>query len=225
MVIDRERTRPRRGSHRGAPMEGEAGRETQFEFMGGRLCLDFANTLNGSRARPSERLLGYRDVVAWGRQAGVLTDQDARRLTQAALRRPADAAKALADAVALRETIYRIFAAGTERRAPDRADLAGLNAALARAFAHLQVSPRAEAYAWEWQADDALDRVVWPVVRSAAEVLVSDEMSRVRRCGGENCDWLFFDTSRNHSRRWCDMRGCGNRAKARRYYVRKQAGV
>ncbi|HKV46396.1 MAG TPA: ABATE domain-containing protein [bacterium] len=202
----------------------EAGRETKFEFVGGRLCLDFVNTLNGSRARPDERLLSYRDLVAWGRQAGVLTDPEARRLAQAGLRRPEEAAKALADAVALRETIYRIFAAGCEGRAPDRADLAVLNAALPRAFAHLRVSPQGEDYAWEWAVDDALDRMVWPVARSAAELLVSDEASRVGRCGQENCDWLFFDTSRNHSRRWCTMRGCGNRAKARRYYARKKSG-
>ncbi len=46
------------------------------------------------------------------------------------------------------------------------------------------------------------------------------ERDRVRRCGGANCDWLFMHNSRNHSRRWCDMGSCGNRAKARRYYAR-----
>ena len=67
---------------------------------------------------------------------------------------------------------------------------------------------------------DALERVLWPVVRSAADLLTSPERGRVRRCGGANCDWLFMDNSRNHSRRWCDMGSCGNRAKARRYYAR-----
>lgn len=205
-------------------MAQETGLETTFEFTGGRLCLDFTNTLDGSRARPTERLLSYRDLVAWGRQAGVLTDQEARHLGQAALRRPAAAARALADAVALRETIYRILSAGLGGRSPDKADLTALNAALTQALSRLRVSPRGGGYVWEWEnLEDALDRVAWPVVRSAADVLVSGDASRVRRCAGTNCDWLFFDTSRNHSRRWCDMRGCGNRAKARRYYARKRA--
>ncbi len=198
--------------------------EYLFEFTGGRLCLDFANTLSGGRARPTERLTSYRELVAWGRQAGVLSDGDARHLARAAAQHPRDAARTLADAIALRETLYRIFAAGIEESPAAEADLGTLNAALSRALDHLRVTPRSRGFEWAWAAEeDALDRMLWPVVRSAADVLVSEEVGEVRRCGGDNCDWLFLDTSRNHSRRWCDMRGCGNRAKARRYYARRKA--
>jgi predicted RNA-binding Zn ribbon-like protein len=86
------------------------------------------------------------------------------------------------------------------------------------------VVPRAGGFEWKWAGDeDALDRMVWPVARSAADVLVSDEGSRVRRCAGESCHWFFLDSGRNRSRRWCDMRDCGNRAKARRLNARKKA--
>jgi predicted RNA-binding Zn ribbon-like protein len=195
-----------------------------FEFTGGRLCLDFANTLNGSRAHPKETLLAYGDLVAWGRQAGILTDQEVRHLMEESRRRPEDAAGTLRHAIELRETIFRIFSAVADGRTPEHADLAALNDALSRALVHLRVSKPAAGFAWEWAAErEALDRMLWPVIQSAADVLHSGEVARVGRCGGRDCDWLFLDTSRNHSRRWCDMRGCGNRAKARRHYERQKA--
>jgi predicted RNA-binding Zn ribbon-like protein len=83
-----------------------------------------------------------------------------------------------------------------------------------------------EGLAWDWAcAEDALDRVLWPVVHDAAGLLTSQELKRVKKCADERCGWLFFDTSRNHSRRWCSMESCGNRAKARRHYERQRAGA
>ena len=203
----------------------QAGESTPvFEFTGGRLCLDFANTLNDSRAQPKERLHSYEDLVAWGRQAGILTEQETRQLIKEGQRRPEDAAGTLRHAIELRETIYRIFSAIVDKGTPEHADLADLNDALSRAMTHLRVSKPAAGFEWEWAPNpEALDRMLWPVIQSAADVLHSGEIARVGRCGGRNCDWLFLDTSRNHSRRWCDMRGCGNRAKARRHYERKKA--
>jgi predicted RNA-binding Zn ribbon-like protein len=64
--------------------------------------------------------------------------------------------------------------------------------------------------------------MLWPIVRSAAELLTSEDLGRVRRCGREGCDWLFVDSSKNRSRRWCSMEMCGSRVKSRRYYYRKR---
>ena len=94
-----------------------------------------------------------------------------------------------------------------------------LNAVLAQALAQLRVVNTGEVFAWDWAGDDpTLDRMLWPIAQSAADLLTSDELGSVKQCSG--CSWLFVDRSRNHSRRWCDMRVCGNRAKARRYYER-----
>jgi predicted RNA-binding Zn ribbon-like protein len=195
-----------------------------FKFTGGRLCLDFVNTLSGRRADPTERLLAYRDLAAWGLQADVLNDEEARRLMRIAAQHPRDAARALSEAGALREALYRIFSAVIDGSAASEADLVILNTALSRALDRVRVVSRPRGFTWAWAAGDRLDRMLWPVLRSAAELLVSDDVHRVRRCAAESCDWLFLDASRNHSRRWCDMRDCGNRAKARRYYARKKAG-
>ncbi|HEX5502477.1 MAG TPA: ABATE domain-containing protein [Thermomicrobiales bacterium] len=187
------------------------------------LCLDFANTVSPhGGADVNEHLHAYADLLAWGRRAGVLTAEGERGLAAVAARRPAEAAAVLVGAIALREAIYRVFSAVAGGRAPAGADLATLNDALARASAHLRVVPAAGGFAWAWAgADDALDRVLWPVARSAADLLTSARLDRVRECAGEDCNWLFLDLSRNRSRRWCDMKECGNRAKARRHYRRK----
>lgn len=195
-----------------------------FKFTGGRLCLDFANTRSGRRADPTERLLTYRDLGAWGRQADVLNDEEGRRLTRIAAEHPREAARTLSEAVTLREALYGIFSSVIDGSTAGEADLAIFNAALSRALDHLRVVARPRGFTWTWAAGDRLDRMLWPVLRSAADLLVSDGVHKVRRCAAESCDWLFLDASRNHSRRWCDMRDCGNRAKARRYYARKKAG-
>ncbi len=204
---------------------GDGGRgECRFELSGGRLCLDFANTVSwrGS-ARPIERLGHYRDLVAWSRRAGLVHDGEAARLVRAAARRPAAAARVLRQALRLREATYRIFSATAGGRRPARADLAVLNAALARALRRLRIAPLAGAFDWRWEADGAaLDRMLWPVAWSAAGLLRAEARQAVRACAAPDCGWLFLDTTRNRSRRWCDMRICGNRAKARRHYARER---
>ncbi len=198
--------------------------EYVFDLSGGRLCLDFVNTVSGSRERPTERLQSYDDLVSWGRQSGAVTEQVAERLAEAARSRPRDAAQALANAVRLREVLFRVISACADLRAVDRTDMDLLNSALAEALRHHRLVKTAEGFAWGWSEDaDALGQIPWAAVRSAADLLTAPELRRVRRCAGANCDWLFMDMSRNRTRRWCDMKGCGNRAKARRYYERHRA--
>jgi predicted RNA-binding Zn ribbon-like protein len=190
--------------------------------IAGRLCLDFANTLiwRGSD-REHDWLSSYANLVEWGKMAGTLSDATAQGLHRKAARRPAQAEEVLKAAVALREALYRIFSAISAGSSPPAADVDVLNAALAGALAHLRVFPAADRFAWDWVGDaGALDRMLWPVVWSAADLLTSEDLDRVGECEGEGCGWLFMDMSRNRSRRWCDMGDCGNRAKARRYYHR-----
>jgi predicted RNA-binding Zn ribbon-like protein len=114
--------------------------------------------------------------------------------------------------------MYRVFTAVIERWKPDATDLAVLNRELGRARAHERLTSGMRGIAWTWNAGGRdLDRILWPTVRSAADLLTSDELKRLRQCDGEDCRWLFLDTSKNRSRRWCEMADCGNRAKVRRF--------
>ena len=195
-----------------------------LDLIAGWVCLDFTNTLDGRRnGRSHDYLNSYDDLMAWGHHAGLVTEDEARQLIEMAQRQPSQAGQVFEQAIVLRETIYRIFIAIASGENPAAADLATLNEALSEALARLEIVSTPEGFAWDWPGDEPrLERLLWPLARSAGDLLTSAELKRVRECGGDNCGWLFVDTSRNRSRRWCDMKSCGNRAKAQRHYQRKR---
>lgn len=197
------------------------------EMVGGRLCLDFANTVHCYRSTEIlDEIKSYADLVNWSRQAGVISDREARRLLRRAAEHPVKANAALERGRALRKAIFSLFAGIAREDAPHRDDLKILNAALAEAMVRARVVATDDGFAWGWAEDDeALEQILWPIARSAGDLLTSDELNRTRECGGDVCTWLFIDTSKNRSRRWCDMKGCGNRAKSRRHYERKRASA
>lgn len=187
------------------------------------LCLSFTNTLHWHASEhPKETLLSYTDLVTWAQGVGLVSDHQARNLLLDADDRPAEARLVLMRAIALRETIYRIFVALIRKGAPTDSDLTELNSMLTNLTNGPRVVKTAKGYAWKWDVDeDALDWLIGPVALSAADLLISDERERVGQCADvRGCGWLFLDTSRNHSRRWCDINDCGNRAKQRRHYQR-----
>jgi len=195
-----------------------------FKFRGGALCLDLVNTVNQRKAGHfDDRLESYADLLSWAEQTGALDKASVRALERAAALRPADARAVLAEARELREAVYSIFnALAAGRRSPPAA-LATLNRMLAHALAHLELLPGPHQFDWRFAgAADALDRMLWPVARSAADLLTREQHALVRTCAADDCAWMFVDATRNRSRRWCDMGDCGNRAKARRFYRRKK---
>ncbi|HEU4699161.1 MAG TPA: ABATE domain-containing protein [Gemmatimonadales bacterium] len=196
------------------------------EFVAGWLALDFANTTSDRTGdTPHERLHGYDDLLTWCVRAELFGKTEAARLRRLAAARPDEAAAVFARARALREAIWAIFDAFARGREPAAGDVALLNGVLTEGMGRRQLRPSAHGFCWAWAAEpDGLDWMLWPLAYSAAELLTSSELDRVKECGGETCDWLFVDVSRNRSRRWCDMKDCGNRAKARRHYRRSKAG-
>lgn len=196
------------------------------ELVGGRICLDFANTVGQHEpVQLNEWLHGYDDLVWWALRADALPESEAEGLFARARAHPDEAAAVFDRALALREVVFRIFSAIAAKRDADPADMAALNAEIAVAMPHARiaaVAPGSGGCDWAWEETGALDRVLWPVARSAAEALTSDDVRRIGECAGDECQWLYVDTSRNHSRRWCVMADCGNRAKARRHYHRQK---
>jgi predicted RNA-binding Zn ribbon-like protein len=192
-----------------------------FDFTGGTLCLNFANTVsNRAASEPIEHLQRYEDWLVWSRQAGM----NVKNLERLARRHAQRAQATLERAIALRESLYAIFSAIAAGQAPPTQALAALNRALPAAMAHPRIVAEPSGYALQWQSgEDALDAPLGPIVRSAADLLSSAaELAKVRECAAAECAWLFLDTSRNKQRRWCDMKVCGNRNKARRYYQKQR---
>ena len=204
------------------------GRTQDFpRLLGGRLCLLFANTVEApASASPLDFLGSYSDLARWGWHAGVLEQTEAEWLAAAAERDPQDSAAALRRALALRDAVDRLFRAVARSGTPDEHDLALVWREHAAAVAHGRLLPAGDGYAWSWEGTPVdLGRPLWPVARSAVELLTGGDLRRVRECpGAGDCGWLFHDTSRNGARRWCSMEGCGSRVKMRRHYARQREG-
>jgi predicted RNA-binding Zn ribbon-like protein len=176
------------------------------------LCLAYANTRywRGSAA-PTEQLNSPADLLGWAATA--------ERLPPALLRRFDQASGVFGGAIGLRETIHRCFAATASGRAPDAAVLAALNLALAEAPPRRHVRPGG----WDIGTPAPSASVLLaPVLWSAADLLVGNQLGRVRQCANPDCGWLFLDNSKSGNRRWCSMSACGNRAKAHRHYLRQK---
>jgi predicted RNA-binding Zn ribbon-like protein len=194
----------------------------QFDFSGGNVCLDFVNTLGDRPRRHEEHLGSWRDLVEWAAQAGIVSRKAAASLAAGAARGDS-MDRAFARAITLRECLYRIFQSLAAGRSAARQDLAVLNDKLAGVMGHARIEARGRNFAWGWtDGDSSLERVLWPVVRAAAELLVSPDRERVRECASDVCSWLFIDRSPTRRRRWCSMKTCGNRDKVRRFYERNK---
>lgn len=195
-----------------------------FEFSGERLCLDFANTLSEREtASPVELLHTYADLLHWCQRAGSLNEQEIARLQAQVRRRPGEAERELLSIRQAREVLFNIFRARASEQVVQGEDLQQFNALLGETMRHARLEPGVSGFAWDWSSEgDQLALPLWYIVRDAANLLTSPELTRVRICASSDCNWLFLDSSKNRSRRWCDMKSCGNRAKARRHYGRKK---
>lgn len=206
-------------------------------LVGGRLCLNFVNTVGGRRLDSSkkraftvtvlgEKLNDYSDLAQWSRHAGILAETEAQQLIREGNRRADEAVEVLSRAIRLRESLFRLFKSIIAGEQPKSSDLEVLNDELSRARSREKLVSSKEAFTWEWiDSKNELDRLLWPVARSAAELLTAGDLSRLRECGGDNCGWLFEDTSRNRSRQWCVMQSCGNLAKVRRFRSRMRRAI
>jgi predicted RNA-binding Zn ribbon-like protein len=195
-----------------------------FKLIGGQLSLDFINTVSWrGREIPEENLNTYQDLLDWSTFVNILGDDDARELSREGSIRPEDAKRVLGRAVELREAIYRVFSAKELNDPVSDADLVTINRELREALIRLRLSADPKGYALDFGwGGGALDQMLWSVARATSHLLTSDELDRVSRCASNDCGWLFLDTSKNRSRRWCDMKDCGNRNKARRFYERRR---
>jgi len=199
-------------------------REWQFDLSGGELCLDFANTVSnrGAPDRSRDHLLKYEDLIFFAQDSRLLSSQHARRLVETARTRLEEGEGVYRTAILLREAIYRVFAAAARSETAKPGDVKTIEEFATEAMKHRELCFSRRAFRWEWKHDekDALSFIVWPIAQSAAELLTAERLKKVRICEASSCAWLFLDESRNHSRRWCDMKVCGNREKAKRHYER-----
>jgi len=202
----------------------------RFDLDGGRVSLDFINTVSGMReTAPREKLTAYPDLVYWAQQAGLLDRKRAAELYDDAEAHPRKAEAAFIEAIRTREALNALVVAAVRKQpGPDWA-FERIDAWIASALPHRRLKAKA-AGRFDLEFDDDGDPLFFlrPVAADAADLLANMlPTGRVRRCGESEfgrCGWLFLDQTKNASRRYCSMKECGNRAKQRRFHHRHKTG-
>ena len=196
-----------------------------FEYTGGHISLDFVDTVNGRvREKNEELLTDYGRLLQWSQESGTLPKRIVEQLRALAEESPGKAESVLRNAIHLREAMYEIFLAVAQRRGISEEALVVLNKAINQAASHTEIKGGARGFSKHWiEPEKHLDAMLWPVAQGAGELLTSEDAQYIRECSAGDCGWVFLDKTKNHRRRWCEMKTCGNRAKAKRYYRRQRA--
>jgi predicted RNA-binding Zn ribbon-like protein len=185
-------------------------------------ALAFVNTLSARPTEtPSERLVSYEALVDWAVEEKLISAAAGKRLAAHARRHAQQATAALARAIALREAVYDIVAALDAKRSPSAGALETVARDMAAAYSTGRLVLHDGTLHWVSSNEDDLDRVLWEVARTVGRLVTSSRLAKVRLCAAADCGWLFVDDTKNRSRRWCDMKLCGNREKLRRFRARQ----
>lgn len=196
---------------------------TDLPRLGGRLSLDFVNTIDPLFGdRRIEYLHSYEALIAWAAWVNSITDATRAELLSKHQDDQPSGDRVLREAHELRIHLRELL------RPSGPTDLALSTLVLNRHQRRANQQRRLVAvngeFGWAWSPTATMDAPLLAVALDGVDILLSpSQRGRIRQCDGINCGWLFVDTSKSGRRRWCSMEICGNRAKARRF--RAQAGV
>ena len=199
-----------------------------WKFIGGRLCLDFVNSV-GERKELEEKpypeniivkdkLENFNDFITWGREIGIITEAERKYLLKLSSSEKKETEITFKKAIELRESLFKIIYDVINNKEPHEKMILTLNREYSVANENRMLVYMNNKIEWQFSKDPLKpDYLIWVIAESAVKLLSSDLISRVKICAGDDCGWLFLDTSKNKSRHWCDMKDCGNVAKVRRF--------
>ncbi len=199
-----------------------------WKFIGGKLCLDFVNSVGGRIEQENiifpeniilkDKLETFDDLAAWSKETGIISESERKKLIDLNSSKKKETDSVFKKAIELREALFKILYSVINNKEPEERMIQILNREYSAANERRKLVYLNHKFEWQFSKDPLEpDYIIWMIAESAAELLSSDLLSRIKMCPGENCGWLFLDTSKNKSRQWCDMKDCGNLAKVRRF--------
>lgn len=197
------------------------GKFIELKILEENTSINFVNTLDWrGRETQEEYINTYTDLVDWASLTEIINQEESEILKEKAKIDPVKASESLKRAIKLREAAYRTLVQIFFEEKPDTEDMELLNIEMQSMFDYLKL----DLYERQLTLNNDIDLsyILRLVVKDLVELMTSEELKRVKRCQSEECGWLFIDSSKNMSRKWCQMKGCGNRAKARRHYERSK---
>lgn len=191
-----------------------------------RLWLDFVNTDAAAQMPGGDLLRDFEALLAWLQEEVAVDDERASGIRRRAVLQPAAAAATLVDARRVRAALRALAERGDHNERVRDDAITEINRVLGRSAGTRRLDPVPEGGFVRTfvPTGDAFAGLMIPIVESAADSLIEDELPRVRRCADPRCHRVFLDGTKNGLRRWCDMGTCGNRAKAARHRARHGDG-
>ena len=195
--------------------------EKPFDFIAGTLCLDFCNS-DESLGGPAD--WSYEYLLHWSQQAGALSEHDVAALRRLAARNATESGRIARRSFKLRKVLLRLFYTAADGDPAASEALQALNKEVADTMAQTHLEPAGSGYSLNCCSDDDLQlaRPLWPIVRSAVDLLTTGDLDRLSACASHDCEYLFVDGTRNRSRQWCDTKVCGNRERVHRHREKKK---
>ena len=191
-------------------------RADPFEWGGGHPALDLVNTLDERPSGcPVENLTTYCDLLRFIELAGLTESPVATRLRLD----DRTCSRVVNRTRKLREHLHAVLAAAHSRRPVPQHHLDAISAAVQAAHAaRVLVTTASPGLASQrWSSPLAADVPLHACALAVEELLIDTDRRRIRKCGASDCDVYYVDTSKGQHRRWCSMKGCGNRQKQRRW--------
>ena len=194
--------------------------ENRFLFVGNYLCLDFINTEMVVGGQPIDCLSGFDSLVAWLVQSRTLNGLQAEDILKS-WQTSREAATTFQNAVKLRASLREMAERLVKGKTVPQSTVPAINKWLAHQTGHAELKRMRGGFEKRFQADfREPPQLLWPVAESASDLLCYADLTLVKKCENSACVLFFYDTTKNHSRRWCSMSACGNRMKVAAHYQR-----
>ena len=193
-----------------------------FDLDGNNVALDFVNTVEyRDTPKAYEWITTYIDALGWAERVGILSPETADRLSAKGQKK--DSSDWYNQIIEQRRILHRVFSTIIKQKQKNPSVMNDLNVILQAARKRAVLDINGSGFSWHFpDIEEDPTGFLQPVVNSAANFLVESDMKRLKRCSDPDCGWLFYDTSKNRSRRWCSMKGCGKRGPAQATVARRR---
>ncbi|MEW5977868.1 MAG: ABATE domain-containing protein [Acidobacteriota bacterium] len=191
-----------------------------FLFVGNSLCLDLVNTELVEGGRKVDRLDGFESLAAWLVHAGTFDSRQVESMLKN-WRGSREANELFTRALGFRACLHNVAERIAAGRSVPQTAVGLINEFLSCQSGSAELKRTETGFEKHFRVELSEPRqLLWPVAESACDLLCYGNLSLVRKCENPNCVLFFYDTTRNHSRRWCSMSVCGNRMKVAAHFRR-----
>jgi predicted RNA-binding Zn ribbon-like protein len=186
-----------------------------YKLVGDEISFDLINTISWKGTeREHDWLDRPKNFIDWAVAVGLIDTRKARVFKRRSM---ADLAKAMEMVRTIRNDLFNVLFPLAVKEKPSRKAMIKFEAWIQRIVRHRHID--ISSYQWIWNDPCSFAEILFPVIWNASHIITGVDHSRIRNCPA--CNWIFYDRTRNRSRRWCDMEDCGSRDKSLRYYHRQ----